>query len=111
MTLWVGLASPGNGCWALFRVQDASVLTSKLRIEVTEASESAIAAVEAAGGSVVTVYNSRLSLRAMLKPEKFAVKPKTPAPPPKSLPYYTNDDKRGYLSRLVQLNAAGAATA
>jgi large subunit ribosomal protein L15 len=72
-------------------------------LEVTEASISAIEAVERLGGSVVTVYNSKLSLRALLKPHKFAVLPKTPVPPPKSMPYYTSDEKRGYLSRLVQL--------
>ncbi len=83
--------------------QDADHLTSAVHLEVTEASQAAIAAIEAKGGSVVTVYNSALSLRALLKPEKFAVVPKTPAPPPKAMSYYISDANRGYLSRLVQL--------
>jgi large subunit ribosomal protein L15 len=89
----------------LFVEQDADHLTTAVRLEVTEASQAAIAAIEAKGGSVVTVYHSALSLRALLHPHKFDIVPKTPAPPPKSMPYYLSDENRGYLSRLVQLKA------
>jgi large subunit ribosomal protein L15 len=63
---------------------------SGLAIEVSRASDSARAAVAAAGGSVTTVHYNRLSLRALLKPERFAAAPGQPpllprpaAPPPK----------------------------
>jgi large subunit ribosomal protein L15 len=57
---------------------------------VSRASDSARAAVAAAGGSVTTVHYNRLSLRALLKPERFAAAPGMPpvlprpaAPPPR----------------------------
>ena len=54
-------------------------------IEVTRASKSAIRAVENAGGKIRSVYHSRLSLRALLKPEKFEGPPAAQgAPPPKA---------------------------
>ena len=63
---------------------------SGLKIEVSRASDSARAAVAAAGGNVTTVHYNRLSLRALLKPHKFAAAPGMPpllprpaAPPPK----------------------------
>ena len=67
------------------------------------ASQSAIAAVEASGGSLRTVYHGRVALRAHLKPELFAVVPKNPAPPPRLMPYYTDLKNRGYLSSDLQL--------
>jgi len=81
-------------------------LKTAITIEVSQASQSAIAAVEAAGGSVVTVYHSPLALRALVKPEKFDLLPRNPRPPPKLMQYYTNDDNRGYLSQRVQLDMA-----
>lgn len=84
-------------------LQNASKLTTPINIEVSRASQSAIAAVESVGGSVTSVYHSPLALRALLKPHKFAVPPKAPLPPPKQMKYYVRDDKRGYLSRHVQL--------
>ena len=63
---------------------------SGLKIEVSRASDSARAAVAAAGGNVTTVHYNRLSLRALLKPHKFAAVPGMPpllpkpaAPPPR----------------------------
>ncbi len=63
---------------------------SGLKIEVSRVSDSARAAVAAAGGNVTTVHYNRLSLRALLKPHKFAAAPGLPpmlprpaAPPPK----------------------------
>lgn len=63
---------------------------SGLKIEVSRVSDSARAAVAAAGGNVTTVHYNRLSLRALLKPHKFAAAPGMPpllprpaAPPPK----------------------------
>lgn len=98
-------------------------LRSPIKIEVSRASDKAIAAIERAGGEITTVHYNRLALRALLKPEKFAgadgadredeggssndsskpVVPRQARPPPKLMPYYTSYDKRGYLSPLVQL--------
>jgi large subunit ribosomal protein L15 len=68
----------------------AGFAASGLAIEVSRASASARAAVTAAGGTVTTVHYNRLSLRALLKPERFAAAPGLPpllprpaAPPPK----------------------------
>jgi large subunit ribosomal protein L15 len=76
-----------------------------LRLEVSDASATAIAAVEKCGGSVTTVYHTPLSLRALLSPHKFPLPLKTPRPPPKQMARYTDGDKRGYLSPEVQLRA------
>ena len=102
-------------------------LRSPIKIEVSRASDKAIAAIERAGGEITTVHYNRLALRALLKPEKFAAgsglgsvandedndnessdsnKPLVPRqakPPPKLMPYYTNYKKRGYLSPEIQL--------
>jgi len=99
-------------------------LRSPIKIEVSRASDKAIAAIERAGGEITTVHYNRLALRALLKPEKFAggadgadsedeggssndsskpVVPRQAKPPPKLMPYYTSYDKRGYLSPEVQL--------
>lgn len=55
-----------------------------VRLEVSRASASARAAVEAAGGSLTTVHYNQLGLRALLKPHKFAPqlmpRPAQPAP-------------------------------
>lgn len=51
---------------------------------MSDISESAKAAVEAAGGSVEKVYFNRVTLRAHLKPEKFDILPRSNGiPPPK----------------------------
>lgn len=49
----------------------ASVLSQPLHIVVSRASESAIRAVEKAGGSITCKYYTPLSLRALIKPEKW----------------------------------------
>ena len=77
-------------------------------IEVTQASKSAIEAVEKSGGSIKTVYHNRLGLRVLLKPEKFAGKalPRRARPPPKLMPYYVDSANRGEFSPQVQLREA-----
>lgn len=85
---------------------NTTALTAQVNIEVSQASAGAIRAIEEAGGKIVTVYHAPLALRAHLKPDKFAILPKSPTPPPKLMDYYTNDDNRGYLSQKVQLDAA-----
>lgn len=81
----------------------ASQLKTPINIQVSRASQSAISAIEAAGGTVETVHFNRLALRAELKPEKFDVLPKRARPPPKLIQYYTSFDKRGYLCPELQL--------
>ncbi|RHY21838.1 hypothetical protein DYB32_009697 [Aphanomyces invadans] len=70
--------------------------------------ERAIEAVEKAGGSIKSVYYNRLGLRALLKPHKFEGKPmpQLARPPPKKLGYYTDFEKRGYLSAEIQTQEA-----
>jgi large subunit ribosomal protein L15 len=84
-------------------------LKTPIDIEVSQASTSAINAVEAAGGSIVTVYHNRLGLRALLKPHKFEILPQNARPNPTKLDYYTNYEKRGYLSPEIQARKALAA--
>ena len=82
-----------------------------LNLEVSKASKSAIEAVEAAGGTITTVYHNKLALRAEIKPESFAKKarpiPRRARPTPKLMPYYTSDENRGEFSQLVQLRKVG----
>lgn len=84
----------------------AEHLTTPIDIEVSQASETAIKAVEATGGSITSVYHNRLALRALLKPHKFEVIPQSARPTPKKMDYYTNYDKRGYLSAEIQAKKA-----
>ena len=67
---------------------------------MSQASRSAIEAVEREGGSVVCAHYNRLGLRALLKPEKFEgrLTPRRALPPNKLLPYYMSFEKRGYLA-------------
>jgi|UniRef100_K3X7J1 large subunit ribosomal protein L15 len=81
-------------------------LTTSLTIEVSQASKSAIQAIEAAGGSITSVYHNRLALRALLKPHKFELIPQFARPNPKKLTYYTDYEKRGYLSPEIQAKKA-----
>ena len=80
-------------------------LTHALKIRVNRASAAAIAAVEAAGGSVVSMHYNKLALRTVLRPEKFIDRPapKHARPPPKYQPYYTSYHKRGYLNPAIQM--------
>lgn len=84
-------------------VQGAENFTHCVDITVSQASQSAIEAIERNGGSLVAKYLSRLALRAHLKPWKFAVLPKESKPKPRVLKYYTDPEKRGFLSQQVQL--------
>lgn len=81
------------------------LLKQPLHIEVNRASESAIAAVEDAGGTVTSIHLNKLALRVVMRPEKYEGKyvPKRARPVPKLQPYYTSYHKRGYLHPAVQL--------
>ena len=66
----------------------AQAFTAPVDVEVSRASRSAKAAVEAAGGSVREVWYNRLGLRALLKPGALA-RPVRPArPPPRLARFY-----------------------
>jgi large subunit ribosomal protein L15 len=80
-----------------------SKFLTPMNVEVTRASEGAIAAIENAGGTVTTTHFNRLALRAHLKPHKFQILPKRARPPPKVQEFYTLYEKRGYLNPEVQL--------
>jgi large subunit ribosomal protein L15 len=78
-------------------------LKSPLNILVSRASTSAIEAVEGVGGQVMTVHYNKLALRALLRPHKFDVIPRQARPPPRLMEYYTDWNKRGYLSPQAQM--------
>ena len=77
----------------------------KIDIEVSQASQSAIEAVEKQGGQIKSVYHNRLALRALLKPHKFEGKivPRRAKPTPKLMSYYTDYKNRGEFSSELQL--------
>lgn len=80
------------------------LLTTPIDIDVTKASEEAIARVEELGGSITCTYRNTLSLRAHLKPEKFKVLPRDAMPTKrKDLEFYTMAEKRGYLAGKIEL--------
>jgi len=88
-----GVKLLGRGLESLKRLE---ALPEKIQIEVTDASVSAIAAVEGVGGTLKKVHFSKLALRAHLKPERFTFLPTTDSvPQPRNrwryAPYY--DDK------------------
>ena len=51
--------------------QGAETFTTKVDIEVSQASQKAIEVVERQGGHIVTAYYNRLGLKVLLKPERF----------------------------------------
>lgn len=86
--------------------------TTPIRIEVQRASARAIEAIEAAGGEIESVYYSRLTLRAKLKPHRFEaaapgkrhgdMRPRPALPPPKMMrDIYLTERHRGYLRNLL----------
>jgi large subunit ribosomal protein L15 len=77
--------------------------SAKVNVQVSQASEEAIRAIERAGGSITSVYYTSLALRALLKPERFDFPIKSPRPVPKEIGYYLNYRNRGYLSSRLQL--------
>ena len=70
---------------------------------MSDASKQAIAAVEAAGGTVTCVHLNKLAIRAVLYPYKFDILPHRARPPPKVMEKYLDHTKCGYLSPEVQI--------
>ncbi|XP_073257454.1 large ribosomal subunit protein uL15-like [Porites lutea] len=77
-------------------------------IEVSQASKTAIEAIEKQGGKITCAHYNRLGLRVLLKPEKFEGRPipRRARPPNKLMEYYTNPKNRGYLADPVELEKA-----
>jgi len=98
-------------CGIISRVRDGVKLLAKgkkelrtpIHLEVSRASEGAIAAVEAAGGTVTTVHFNRLALRALTKPLKFELFPRRARPQPSAMGYYLDNSKAGYMSPEIQI--------
>lgn len=80
--------------------QGSELFQSKVKIEVSQASKTAIETIERQGGSIVSAHYNRLGLRVLLKPEKFEGRPcpQRALPSNKLLPYYMDYGNRGYLS-------------
>lgn len=78
----------------------AQFLTSKIDIKVQETCPGAIEAVEAKGGSIEKVYLGKRDIKALLKPELFAILPKENQLPKdwKDLRRYIVPETRGYLA-------------
>ena len=74
-----------------------------MHLEVSQASEEAIKAVENAGGTVTCTHFNTLALRALIKPYKFVTLPRRARPPPKLMGYYLDRTKCGYLSPEIQI--------
>lgn len=98
--------------------QGSHYFKTPIKIEVARASQTAIKAIEKAGGNITCRYYNRLALRATIKPEKFWKIPKFAAPvKAKDIEWYSNYKNRGYLSKklaglpVTQANAQMAARA
>ncbi|KAJ2377298.1 YmL10 [Coemansia sp. RSA 2611] len=77
----------------------AAHLTTPVTLEVTSASRQAVARVEELGGRVVCVYHNKLALRALTRPGKFAVLPKSAMPMTAKLRRrYEDPERRGFLA-------------
>ncbi|KAL7008048.1 YmL10 [Cystobasidiomycetes sp. EMM_F5] len=96
-------------------ITDTPFPIPRLHIVVSQASRTAIRAVEQAGGSIECRYYNKLGLRALLKPQALLAKgipiPKQALPIKRSdIEYYSNWKHRGYLATppvrtQTQLNA------
>lgn len=92
-----------NKCKQGVKLLGSGNINQAINIEVTRTSEIARKKIESKGGLAVATWYTELGLRALFRPEKFDIIPKRPAPPNKYVDYYTSDEKRGYLSQLVQV--------
>ncbi|KHJ75116.1 hypothetical protein OESDEN_25268, partial [Oesophagostomum dentatum] len=90
--------------------EGADVFTHKIDIEVQYASQTAISAIERAGGRIRVAYYDPDSLQAAVDPRAW-FKSGTPvparkAPPPSLLEYYTSALNRGYLAETAEIQEA-----
>ncbi|KAK6026410.1 hypothetical protein OSTOST_07646 [Ostertagia ostertagi] len=79
----------------------------KIDIEVQYASQTAISAVEKAGGRIRVAYYDPDSLQAAVDPKAWFMSghpvPARKAPPPSLLEYYRDPSNRGYLAETAEL--------
>ncbi|PWN22988.1 ribosomal protein L15 [Microstroma glucosiphilum] len=85
--------------------EGSKTLRQPLTLIVSRASATAIRAVEAAGGSITCKFYTPLTLRALVKPEKWLLQGKMPPNEPlpvgkRDLLYYSDIRNRGYLAKL-----------
>mmetsp|Transcript_15955 Transcript_15955/g.20849 ORF Transcript_15955/g.20849 Transcript_15955/m.20849 type:complete len:307 (+) Transcript_15955:157-1077(+) len=79
-------------------------LKSTVHVVIGRASDEALAAVEALGGSVTCVHYNKKALRQILKPpERIKRFYRQARPPSKYQPFYTNWNNRGYLHPAIQM--------
>jgi len=76
----------------------ATWFQGKIDIEVSRATQSAIEAIERNGGNIKTVYHDKIALRALLKPEKYDIRPRAARPSHKHILFYADAKNRGYLA-------------
>ncbi|CAJ0596041.1 unnamed protein product [Cylicocyclus nassatus] len=90
--------------------EGADIFTYKIDIEVQYASQSAISAIERAGGRIRVAYYDPESLQAAVDPRTWfrlgKPVPARKAPPPSLLEYYTDPLNRGYLADFHELGKA-----
>lgn len=83
--------------------QGAATFKTPINITVSYASSSAIAAIEAAGGSITTRYFNRQAILQTVYPHYYPNNPRMADPVSrKELEYYRNPDNRGYLAGTLQ---------
>jgi large subunit ribosomal protein L15 len=71
---------------------------SKINLNVTRASLSAIKIIEEKGGSVTTTYTDRKVIHALLNPKKYYSIPEIFVPTSRRMiARYISEDRRGYL--------------
>ena len=98
-------------CGLISRARDGVKLLAKsktdlrtpVHLEVSRASESAIASVEGVGGTVTCVHLNRLAMRSLTKPVKFDLLPLRARPNSSTASYYLDRNKAGFLSPEVQI--------
>ena len=77
-------------------LQGSEWFEAKVDLEVSQASQKAIAAIERFGGKIITAHYNQLGLRLLLKPWKFEdrLKPRRALPNKKLMAYYLNPGNR-----------------
>lgn len=92
----------------VYLAQGSSWFKTKVNLEVSKASQTAIEAIERQGGKVTCAHYNKLGLRVLLKPEKFEGKyvPRRAQPSSKLMPFYTSVENRGYLADPEKLEEA-----
>ncbi|PIO75588.1 hypothetical protein TELCIR_02364 [Teladorsagia circumcincta] len=87
--------------------EGADDFSHKIDIEVQYASQTAISAIEKAGGRIRVAYYDPDSLQAAVDPKAWFMSghpvPARKAPPPSLLEYYRNPSNRGYLAESAEL--------